>query len=171
MNRKNFSENLLALKKCERIYSFIFWVYALACIPYACALLIYSFLESLILENIMESVRNFLFALAVFASGFISIYKKELKFTWLPVMIAFIAELATNFHDIFTLFLGISLVSSLLLAFVHKKYQWLEQQKGFPYFNERFEEQKDAIAERKIHTPYQENIERYKNSSGKMDEI
>ncbi|MCM1314563.1 MAG: hypothetical protein NC040_09065 [Muribaculaceae bacterium] len=177
MKRKNFTENHFALKKCERIYSFIFWAYALSCIPYACAIFIYAVLESLILGNILDLIRNFLLTLAVFVSGLVSVYKKEPKFTWLPVIIAFIAELASGFHDTFSLFLGISLVSSILLTLVHKKYRWLEQQEGFPYFNEFFEEQKNksALNEHNEHidnNPYQQTIiERYKTSSGKMDEI
>ena len=171
MNRKNFSENALSLKRCEKIYSLIFWAYALSCIPYACAIFIYAFLESLILGDIMQLIRNSLLTLAIFSAGLVSIYKKESKFTWIPVVIAFIAEFFSGFHDTFSLFLGISIVSSVLLTFTHKKYRFLEKQEGFPYFNERFEEQKNGLKNYINNNPYQQNIEKYKNSSGKMDEI
>ena len=172
MNRKDFSENFSALKKCEKIYSIIFWIYALSCIPYACAILIYAFLESLIfLGNILTLIRNFILTLMFFSAGLISVYKKDLKFTWIPVIIAIFSAIISNFNDIFSFFLGISLISSLLLTIIHKKYRWLENQDGFPYFNERFEEQKNNLAEDKSNKQYQKNIEIYKNSSGKMDEI
>ncbi|MDE5558614.1 MAG: hypothetical protein K2J32_13190, partial [Ruminococcus sp.] len=166
---KNFS----VLKKCEKFYSFIFWIYAVSWIPYACAKFIYAFFQGLALMNLMPSALNSLIALAIFSTGLISIHSKDPKYTWSPALIALISEGVSGFRGTYSLFLAISLVSSFLLTFIHKKYRWLEQQEGFPYFNEFFEEKKKSLAEfeNKNNTLYQKNIEIYKNASHKMDEI
>lgn len=171
MDRKKFSENALLLKKCEKIYTLLFWVYALLCIPYACGVLVYACIKGIIVTDISCLIRGSLLVLAIFCAGLVSIYKKELKFTWIPVAVAFISAFLNSFNDTFVIFFGLSVVSSFLLTFTHKKYRFLENQDGFPYFNERFEEQKNSLKNYINNNPYQQNIEKYKNSSGKMDEI
>ncbi|MDE6035550.1 MAG: hypothetical protein K2G36_06530 [Ruminococcus sp.] len=171
MDRKKFSENALSLKKCQKIYSLLFWTYALSCIPYACVVIIYAFIRGIIVTDITYLVRGSLLVLAIFCAGLVSIYKKELKFTWIPVAVAIISVFVSGFDDTFMIFFGISVVSSVLLTVTHKKYRFLETQDGFPYFNERFEGQKNGLQNYVNNNPYQQNIERYRNSSGKMDDI
>lgn len=169
MNRQELSERGIMLKKCEKTYSFIFWIYALMCIPYVCGNFLYGFFKGIAGINVMPALFNALSGLAVFAVGLASVYKKEPKFTWFPLIVTVIPLLVSgNF-----VFLTVSLVSAFVLSPVHKKYRWLEQQEGFPYFNELLEEQKDSLSEfeNKSNTLRQKNIEIYKNSSGKMDEI
>ena len=167
----NFSENALSLKKCQKIYSILFWIYALLCIPYACGVLVYAFIKGIIVTDISYLVRGSLLVLAIFCAGLVSIYKKELKFTWIPVVVSFISTLLNDSSETFLIFFGLTVVSSFLLTFTHKKYRFLETQDGFPYFNERFEEQKNALNNYINNNPYQQNIEKYRNSSGKMDDI
>ncbi|MDE6424927.1 MAG: hypothetical protein K2K89_02150 [Ruminococcus sp.] len=169
MNRQELSERDVMLKKCQKIYSFIFLIYAMICIPYACGNLLYGFFQGLASMNVMPAVFKALSGLAVFAVGLASVYKKEPKFTWFPVIVTVIPLLVSgNF-----VFLIISLFSAFILSPVHKKYRWLETQEGFPYFNELLEEHKNSLseAENKSKMLRQKNIEIYKNASGKMDEI
>ncbi|MDE6834690.1 MAG: hypothetical protein K2J39_10675 [Ruminococcus sp.] len=171
MDRKKFSENALSLKKCQQIYSLIFWAYALLCIPYACGVLVYACIKGIIVNDITYMVRGAVLVLTIFCAGLVSVYKKELKFTWIPVVVSFISAFLNSFSETFIIFLGLSVVSSVMLTFTHKKYRFLESQDGFPYFNERFEEQKNNLNNYINNNPYQQNIEKYKNSSGKMDDI
>ncbi len=180
----NYLKNLRMLKRCKKIYTLIFWAYFISCIPLAFMTLIYG---TMALANSIGSV--FLFAatmillLALFVTGFLSVYRKEKKFTYLPLPIAILIYFVNCFDDMFflnaltlysmeSIHIVIAVVSSVLLTFTHKNYRYLEQQEGFPYFNERFEKNKNALNEYNNNNPYQQIMERYKNSSsGKMDDI
>ncbi len=178
-----YAKNLIMLKKCQKIYTFIFWVYFVSCVPTALITLIYG---TMALANNIGSISGFsvtmVLLLALFATGLLSVYKKETKFTYLPIPVALLLTLINSFDDMFflnaltlysmgTIHIVIAVACSVLLTFTHKKYHYLEQQEGFPYFNERFEENKNKLTEYENNNPYQHNLDRYKNSSGKMDEI
>lgn len=169
MNRQELSERDIMLKKCQKTYSFIFFVYAVICIPYVCGNFLYGFFQGIAGMNVMPALFKALSGLAVFAVGLASVYKKEPKYTWFPVIVTVIPLIVSG-NLVFPV---IALVSALVLSPVHKKYRWLETQEGFPYFNELLEEHKNSFteAEDKSNTLRQKNIEIYKNSSGKMDEI
>lgn len=181
--KNNYSKNLTMLKKCQKIYTFIFWVYFVSCVPTALITLIYG---TMALANNIGSAFGFavtmILLLALFATGLLSIYKKETKFTYLPVPVALLLFLLNCFGDMFflnvltlysmgTIHVVIAIASSAVLTVTNRNYHYLEQQEGFPYFNERFEENKNKLAEYENNNPYQQNLDRYRNSSGKMDEI
>ncbi len=180
----NYAKNLTMLKKCQKIYNIIFWVYCISCIPTAVMILIYGTLAlaSSVNENVFSFTATMILLVALFVTGLLSVYKKEKRFTYLPIPIAILLSLIQCFDDMFflnvitldsmeSLYIVIAVASSIILTVVNKKYRWLEQQDGFPYFNERFEENKNKVSEQKKNSPYQHYIDRYKNSSGKMDEI
>ncbi len=45
------------------------------------------------------------------------------------------------------------------------KYHWLEQQRGFPHFSARFEEQKEDKFQRGIMDQFEQNVSRLKRTS------
>ncbi|MCM1507142.1 MAG: hypothetical protein NC177_08425 [Ruminococcus flavefaciens] len=181
--KNNYAKNLAMLKKCRRIYNIIFWIYFLLCVPLAVITLIYGILSlATVNSNVIGFVMTFILLLALFATGLLSIYKKETKFTYLPLLPAVILVLVNCFSDMYFLniitldsmgpiHMVIAIASSLILTVTHRNYRWLEQQEGFPYFNVRFEENKNKLEEYKKNNPYQHYIDRYNNSSGKMDDI
>lgn len=73
----NYSKNLTMLKKCRKIYNIIFRIYFVSCVPPALTVL--------------------------FVTGLLSICKKELKFTYLPVPVAILLMLVNSFDDMFFL--------------------------------------------------------------------
>lgn len=179
----NYLKNLSMLKKCRRYYNIIFWIYFISCVPPAGITLIYGVLAlSTVSSNVTGFAMTFILLLAVFATGLLSVYKKETKFTYLPLLPALILMLVNNFSEMFflnvitlysmgTIHMVIAIASSVVLTVTNRKYRWLEQQDGFPYFNERFEKNKDSLSEYENNNPYQHYVDRYRNSSGKMDDI
>lgn len=180
----NYSKNLAALKSCRRFYTIIFWTYCISCVPPALMILIYGTLA--LVSSADGSVFGFaatmILLTALFVTGLLSVYKKEPKFTYLPIPVALLLSLMQCFDDMYflnvitfgsleSIYIVIAVASSLILTFVNKKYLWLEQQEGFPYFNERFEEKKDILSGYENNNPYQKILDRYNDSSGKMDEI
>lgn len=183
--KNNYLKNLKELRRCERIYKIIFIVYFVSCVPLTFTTLIYGTLAlaSSTSGNVFGFASTMILSLALFATGLLSIYRKENKFTYLPIAVATLLVFLNSFEDMFflqilTLYsmgyihLVIAIASSIILTFTHKKYHYLEQQDGFPYFNERFEENKNSIDNYNNNNPYQQAMERYKKSStGKMDDI
>lgn len=183
--KNNYSKNLAMLKSCRKFYTIIFWTYFISCVPTAVIVLIYGTLAlaSSTSSNIFGFTATMILLIALFVTGLLSVYKKETKFTYLPIPVAILLIFMNSFDDMFflnvlTLYsmgyihLVIAIASSIILTFTNKKYHWLEQQEGFPYFNERFEEKKNSLSEYENNNPYQNAYEKYKNnSSGKMDEI
>ena len=182
--KNNYAKNLSMLRKCRRFYTVIFWTYCISCVPPALMILIYGTiaLASSASGNVFGFTATMILLIALFVTGFLSVYKKDPKFTYLPIPVAVLLSLMQCFDDMFfldvltlgameSIYMVIAVASSVILTFVNKKYRWLEQQDGFPYFNERFEEKKNGLYEYENNNPYQKVLDRYKESSGKMDEI
>ena len=182
--KNNYAENLAMLRKCRKYYKIIFWTYFIACIPLAVMVLLYGniALWTDTNDNIFDFTASIILLILLFATGFLSVYKKEKKFTYLPIPVALLLLTRQcfdhmSFMNILTIYsfkslhIIIAVTSSVILTFVNKQYRWLEQQDGFPYFNELFDEKKDSLSRYENNNPYQKVLDRYKNSSGKMDEI
>ncbi|MDE6677869.1 MAG: hypothetical protein K2K02_02410 [Ruminococcus sp.] len=181
----NYAKNLTMLKKCQKIYNIIFWIYVVSSVPLIGITIIYGTLSlASVSNNIKDYVGTLILLLAFLATGILSVYKKETKFTYLPVPVSLLLKTMSIFFSSEMYFLNVitldsleslhiivAVVCSAVITVTNKKYHWLEQQDGFPYFNERFEENKNKISEQEKNSPYQYYIDRYKNSSGKMDEI
>ncbi len=167
----NYFKNRKMLRRCERIYKFIFLAYFISCVPPALISLIYGTLYSASVDDnsTIFFAATMILLLVIFATGYFSVYKKELKFTYMSLLFAITLSLV-NIIGVIHILIGV--ISAILLKFTNKSYQYLEQQDGFPYFNERFEENKNNLNEYINNNPYQQTMERYKNaSSGKMDDI
>ena len=114
--------------------------------------------------------------------GFLSCYKHENKFSLFAFLIQLINTLIGSdkstfldsfFHiEINTCLLSTVVILSCFTGYANKQYQYLENQFGFPYFNERFEEQNLDRRQTEIKSEFQQNYERYKkNSSDNMEDI
>lgn len=165
--KNNYSKNLSVLKKCNRIYNVLFWVYLMSCVPPAVLIFIYGIIETISSKEAdpFFHIGVIVTMLAYFACGLMCIYRKENKYIIFLIPITLITILFSPVHMVITI------ISALILPVSHKNYRYLEKQEGFPYFNERFEENKNKLSEYENNNPYQHNLDRYKNSSGKMDEI
>lgn len=180
----NYFKNLKMLKRCERIYKLIFLTYFISCIPVTVITLIYgSMALATVSNNVFRFTATMILSLALFGMGLLSVYKKEKKFTYLPVPVAILLSAVNSFaemdflnilslYSLGSTYIFIAVASSVILTFTHKTYHYLEQQDGFPYFNERFEENKNSLSNFNNNNPYQQTMEKYKkSSSGKMDDI
>ena len=97
---------------------------------------------------------------ALLVCGYLGAYKKNEMFAaaapCIMIISLFIPEFFHSIGNYFDLFMGIVisdfsidgiyLIASVIMAVItvvtNRKYRYLEQQEGFPYFNERFELQK-----------------------------
>ncbi len=115
-----------------------------------------------------------IFKLLIFAFGYTSCYIHNNKFSCYAVGVGGIDLILCKFINVhlsilnsfaYTLLIT-NIILCLLTLRLNKIYNYLEQQEGFPYFNERVEDQK-AMQDRDIY------LERYneikKASSGKSD--
>lgn len=182
--KNNYFKNRKTLRRCERVYKIIFTVYFATCVPVSLITLIYgSMALATVSSDIFRFTATMILSLALFGTGLLSVYKKEKKFTYLPIPVAVLLSAVNSFDEMDFLnilslyslgstYIFIAVASSVILTFTHRNYRYLEQQDGFPYFNERFEENKNSLNDYNNNNPYQQTMNRYKKSSSeKMDDI
>lgn len=163
------AHNSVLLKKCNKAYNTVTTIYAVICAFYAGATLFIMFLGQ-INSPFFTFLDGVILKGALFACGFLACYKHDTKFTLFAIAVALI-NIALN-DNINGIVFIISVILSIATASVNKEYHYLEKQFGFPYFNERFEEQNLDTRQRDIKDEYQQNYERYmKNSSPDMNDI
>jgi len=176
MDKNDFFKMRKDLKNCETVYKTIFVLNLAYVIMFA----VYTFLELIVF---MLARRN---PLGLFFDGiilhglylFFSInggYKKNIKYSILAsiiMAISFLIPSGTAMNNFDLMFAIESALFIIPTTLANKKYKWLEQQEGFPYFNERFEQQKNKLKEYNEKNPYEERMKQIQqNSSGKMDEL
>lgn len=156
------SNNAVLLKKCNKIYNIVTTIYAFVCGIYAIvtAFVIFLGINS---SPLMSAFNGIILKAALFCCGFLACYKHETKFTLFAVLITIISTLIKD--EINSIILVISFALSVLTAFANKKYHYLENQFGFPHFNERLEEQNLDQRQRKIKDEFQQQYEQYKKTS------
>lgn len=163
------ARNRTLLKKCNGAYNTVTTIYAVICGFYAGAILFGMFLGT-VSSQLLAFLDGVVFKGALFFCGFMACYKHDTKFTLFAMVIALIN---TFLNDCINSFICIiTIILSVVTAAANKKYHYLENQFGFPYFNERFEEQNLDTRQREIKDEYQQNYERLmKNSSSDMTDI
>lgn len=188
----NFAKNYSLLKKCKKRYTFLFFYYLFSSI----LLLIYSTFnlvcigvdKNLIIKAGAEPLSpNFLILLAValviapltFLFGFNICTKQHDLSAFFSialltgVFIAFILKRNWTFFDrvpisfwAFVLFSCFGAIASIVGFRTNITYHWLEEQPGYPQFNERLEEQNSKIDK------FQCEYNRYvRHSSNEMEEL
>lgn len=159
---------IAALKRCEAVYKYVFYFYAGLCGVYALASLIFGILG---LGNVyIIIVDGIILKLIVAALGILGCYNKNDKLCVLaPVVVLF--GLFCNDHFVNGALLVGSIACAVISIITNRKYHELEKIEGFPYFNERFNEENEKFRSGK--DVYQEQYEKLKsrNLSDTMDEL
>lgn len=163
------ARNLKLLKQCNGTYNTVTTIYAAICAFYA-GVAFFQILLSTTFHPFFTFLDGILFKGALFFCGFMACYKHDTKFTLFAMIIAVINVFLND--NINSLICIITIVLSVVTSFTNKQYHYLENQFGFPYFSERFEEQNLDKRQREIKDEYQQSYERYmKNLSFDMTDI
>ncbi len=181
--KDTYSEMLVnygALKQCKKIYNIISIFYALFCIVYACES--FNALMSPDMPLIPLLLDGIIFKAAILVFGYGSCYKHKSIFSVFTIILSLCSIimaafdsgsiLITGFPALYFLLLFLCIFAGVVIIFTNKKYNYLEEQPGFPYFNERYEEQKFNSVQANIKSEFQQNYEKHmKTSSEKMEEL
>ena len=179
-----FSENFKALKRCEMIYNKVSWLYIampLMNIFFGIVIMVGASYDALFVLIMQVLIYPF-----VGYHGWMSCYRKNdfsamsaptaIGINCIVLLVASVLVEGKIFGRVpfnsvlFALVpnvgsLAVSCFSCVLTLRVNAKYRWLEQQVGFPYFNERNEEHKMDMRQFDIIDPYQLEINRLKKTS------
>ncbi|SHM67241.1 hypothetical protein [Ruminococcus flavefaciens] len=161
------SHNRMMLKRCKRFYNIASVFYILV---YGLSIFTSAYFMILAMFDLVYVKLIFLNA-GILATGFIGVYQKKDIFSIAASALAIIDLFCSRFAALFT---PIVIILSVLSIIVNRKYNWLTQQDGFPYFNTRFRDQELDRVQWNIKDPYQQNYEEIKkrsNNSGNMDEL
>ena len=113
-----------------------------------------------------------LFDAGVLITGFMSTYKKNNILAAASVVLVLIESAFSRFALVLAPFV---IAAAVITVIANKKYKWLEQQDGFPYFNSRVRFHEMDRAQWDIKDPYTQQFEELKkrnsNNSGHMDEL
>lgn len=160
----DMEHNAVLLKRCHKIYNTITIIYASICIPYALSQIFAGILFYDMFNPISVIFDSLLCKSALLVCGFLACYKHNNKFILFALLIQTINILITNGSLNICLFYIVIILSGFTV-YANKKYQYLTEQFGFPYFNERIEEKNFEYRKSKLKTEFQQNYERYKMQS------
>lgn len=182
----DFAKYSIRLKKCKKIYNIIIIAYILICLVYSLAMLFMLIISpdkarvSIVLDCIIFKPVEFIFAL-------ICCYKHKTCYGYFAVILqlscvilnvmskTYIDNLVSKVIPTFNaniLILLIMTALAIILTFVNRSYIFLEQQAGFPYFDEKFEDQKFDAIRNSIKNDFQTKMEEYqKNAPDSMAEL
>lgn len=155
------SRNYCTLGRCKKIYTVLCFLYVI----------FFLFVIGDILTIIIFS--------AILAAEYLGIYRHM----DMPVIIGplawILAGLVTGELALGGIMIGLNILMIIvnlgtipLAIYANHKYHWLEEQPGFPYFNERFEEQKIDKIQHDIKPEYVTNYENMrKNETDQMKDL
>lgn len=182
----DFAQYAIRLKKCKKIYNIAIIAYILVCVIYSVSELFMQ-IVSMDLSSVFIALDCIIFKPVELVFGFICCYKHKTHYGYFAVLLQ-ISAIILNFTNkshidnlvnkvipIFNTNIFILLIMSALaivLTFVNKSYIFLEQQAGFPYFDEKFEDQKFDAIRNNIKNDYQTKMEEYqKHAPDDMAEL
>lgn len=131
---------------------------------------------------------DFLVRAAGIGTGLLNFLKHNSKYGCISIL-AYLIAMEVNysqpeyFSEMFSKFFGfgfyimfsvLSIVSAVFVMLLNQKYRKLEQAEGFPYFSERFENQKENMqkfSDNNYQTSVQEDFQEKCNNNSKMDKI
>ncbi|HBB71744.1 MAG TPA: hypothetical protein DCZ71_03965 [Ruminococcus sp.] len=179
-NTSDFYKNRSMLKKCEKVHNTVSKVYCVLCalIMLASFLMIVMSISS---GEVLKFAGIFLSAGAVWYLGVVGVYKKIDIFSLAAPALALISLLlakSVNASFIMGAVSELLFIASVICAVIslpaNMKYRWLEQQYGFPYFNERQTEHELDMIQSDIKDRYAievEEIRKRNQGAGDMEEI
>lgn len=187
----NFTSYHALMNKCNKIFSIIPLVYVGICAFY----LIFNFtwMIAYSLDSLFVCIDGLIIAPSVCFLGFHGAYKKhDLSVVTAPVVLLLnlgvllygskhltgkvFSVVKLNVSMISFYVCAIVFIASCVMAYLNMKanikYRFLEKQVGFPFFNERAEEQRVNKIRREIKDPFQDEYERHiRTASSEMDSI
>lgn len=192
--REEFTSNLMLLKKCNRTYNWLIIAYffLLAIFPLVSLMMLLATVISN--DSIFLVIDSILTTPLLYYCAYKAVYqKRDLPAVGIPaVLLVNQIILGIARHHLTGKFINgrwtfkavsyvfgihlVLLIIAAVFAFINyttnKNYHWLEEQHGFPYFNERFEEQNEDIQQTNILDEYTQNYQRHmKTAKDEMDEL
>lgn len=176
-------QNAAALRRCRKIYNTVSIIYAAMCLTYAA-----SQLFMIILTNSHDElfllIDGIIFKITLFVFGYLGCYKHQNKFVVFAIITSslnmFVSTFGSSYFDKFIgLYVDVNsvvftacIIMSVFTIIANRKYKFLSQQLGFPYFNQRHEEHELDMTQNNIKSEFQQNYERrQKTSSENMDDL
>lgn len=158
MNNTNLN-NLKALKRCRRLETLLF------------LLIVFPTVVPLAFSLINVIILSIVFRIVYIVMAFAGLYCKKNLWAIAAPIIAMVNRLM-NADDMNIFLYTVSVAVAIGTVINNKTYAYLEQQEGFPYFNERFEKQKVDYDKFNETNPFDAAAEeRRKTASDKMDDL
>ena len=163
---EDYGRKRVSLKKCQKIYNIIALYYIIVFAGIA-----FTEVYICVLNGSLTSLIGAFFSIATLAAGFGGVYiHKNIFAIAAPVL----CMINTPFHFECGIFIPLCIICAVATVLANRKYRWLEDQDGFPYFNVRYRVQEIDKVQWNIKDPYTQNYEEIKkkeNNSGHMDEL
>lgn len=166
------THNATLMKRCRRIYNTVSIIYAGICIPYALSQL-FMLILSVSCDQLYLLFDGVIFKSALLFFGYMGCYTKKTKYALFAVgvitfnilinaavnMASYFDYLVGAFLDVNSLIFAAVIALAFITALTNRKYHYLEEQFGFPYFNERIEENNLDRIQNSIKSEYQQKYE------------
>lgn len=181
----DITKNGMALNRVNKIYKYVSILYVAICLPYALISLFAGFTSGPAYFAVM--LLEFLFKAGLIVCGVMSCYTRQKYLVFIAfacqLLSAIINPIQGTFIDLFflegvtgisfnRLLFGAVTVACGFTLYADAKYSYLEDQEGFPHFNERQLQQEYEIQQSRIKDKYQINYERIvKSSADEMNDI
>ena len=167
---KEMSENLTALRRCNKVYKYVFLLNAAAVLITLGCVFFQLIGSILMLTNFLHTLIPFCFLMPGAAvSAIYSGYRRKDVFAVFSPVLALIGVLL---RPLMGIMLSADILSAMLVLFANAKYRYLEQQEGYPHFNPLLHEQLQRAEDFHIHDPYKELARKLKkNAANSMDNI
>ncbi|MBR2284026.1 MAG: hypothetical protein IJ874_06360 [Ruminococcus sp.] len=168
---EEFAKNRIQIKTCTRVYNSTAVIYGVMCLIPILSVGISTLITFGRGGSLLDGM---IFKALILGCGFYGAYRKNDVFTVAAPIIAVMG--AILYPSVWNDGLAAGSVALAVMGVLaNRKYRWLEQQYGFPYFNERFEEQNMNAVQRNIKDDYQVQYEELKKKSEQhgsdMDEL
>lgn len=175
VEKNEFQKNRKELKRSKVLDQLLFVAYFLTCF----GTFLYSLMGTLTML-VISSVSIFIFifgvvaSLATFFLGYMGLYRKKIIYSALAPVVALTASIAcsginaTLGHDSFlgtvgAFNLGTTISTSLFMVLNMdniRRFNYVKEQPGYPYFNDLIENQRNARIQNGIKTEYEFTYER-----------
>lgn len=177
--KSEFQKNRDTLKSCKRIDFIMCIAYFATCFPVAAISFFRGFVFGL--ETLILLFFGILANIAVFFLGYWGCYRKNIAYSIAAAVVAMVSGIVCTVLDaalgealilvstsmVGGFNIGTAMFSGLLIVlnmYNIKRYNYLEEQPGFPYFNDLIEKQKEERRQFEIKSEYEKTYERMSNN-------
>ncbi len=176
-------QNAASLRRCRSVYNIVSLIYAAVCLTYAASQL-FMMIITVHHDAVFLLFDGVIFKILLFVFGYLACYKHQNKFAVFAIITSamniLISQLGSSYFDRFigtyidvnAVIFSVCIAMSALTIIANRKYNYLSQQLGFPYFNQRHEEHELDTTQNKIKSSFQQNYERrQKTNSDNMEDF